>query len=112
MIEEYSFGTIKVNNQIFTSDVIIYPDLIDDKWWRKSGHVLHKNDIINIVKSKPDVLIVGTGSDGLMEVPKRTIKYVESHGIELIVEKTRKACDIYNNLYQNKKIIAALHLTC
>ena len=112
MIEEYTFGKIKINGKIYTSDVIIYPDRVDDSWWRKEGHSLVPEDLEKVVKVKPNILIVGTGYSGLMEVPESTKKWIISQKIELIVQSTKKACDTYNKLYSSKKVVAALHLTC
>ena len=41
-----------------------------------------------------------------------TKEYIESKGIELIVEPTDKACEMYKEISKNKKAVAALHLTC
>jgi hypothetical protein len=31
-IESYSFGKITIDGELFTSDVILYPDRIDSNW--------------------------------------------------------------------------------
>jgi len=112
LIESYSFGKIVIDGKMFTSDVIIYPDEVNDSWWRKSGHLLQKEDLTEIIKYNPEVLIVGTGDNGLMKIPNDTRQFLESKGIELISEETRKACDIYNKLKVKRKIVAAFHLAC
>ena len=112
MIDSYSFGKIVIDGKMFTSDLIIYPDEVNDNWWRKNGHLLQKEDLTEIIKYNPEVLIVGTGDNGLMKVPNDTKQFLESKGIELISEETRKACDIYNKLKGKRKIVAAFHLTC
>ena len=112
MIESCSFGRIIINGKTYTSDVIIYPGRVDDSWWRKSGHLLQKDDLPEVIRYNPDVLIVGTGSDGLMDVLDETRKVIESKGIELIDEKTKKACETYNKLQEKRKVVAAFHLTC
>ena len=112
MIESYNFGKIKIDGIKYYSDLIIYPDNIDCKWWREKSHLLQKNDLSNVVNYKPEILIIGTGESGLMKVTEETKNYFESKGISLIIEKTEDACNTYNKLKDNKKIIAALHLTC
>ena len=112
MIDSYSFGKIVIDGKMFNSDLIIYLDKVNDSWWRKSGHLLQKEDLSEIIKYNPEVLIVGTGDNGLMKIPNDTKQFLESKGIELIYEKTRKACDIYNKLKGKRRIVAALHLTC
>jgi hypothetical protein len=112
MIESYKFGQMTINKKIFHSDLIIFQDHIDDKWWRIEGHNLHIDDIQKAINEKPEIIIIGTGFYGLMKVSSEIKEYLESLGIKLIVKKTKDACDDYNNLHQNKKIIAAFHLTC
>lgn len=59
-----------------------------------------------------EILIVGTGAQGLLKVPPDTAAHFESSGIILIAEKTDEACRTYNELKNTSKVIAALHLTC
>ncbi len=112
MIEHYSFGRIVIDGKEYTSDVIIYPDHVDGNWWRKEGHRLQVVDIKKAIQDKPEILIVGTGASGLMEVPEDVENYITSQGIKLVVDTTKKACDEYNRLCPSGKTIAALHLTC
>ena len=112
MIENYSFGQIIIDKKIYNSDLIIFKDRINDSWWRKEGHNLCIDDIKEIIDKKPNTLIIGTGCYGLMKVPEELIKYLKSNNIEVIIKKTKDACDEYNTLHQKKNIIAAFHLTC
>jgi hypothetical protein len=112
MIESYNFGKIIINSNEYHSDIIIYKNSIDDEWWRRESHNLCVDDIKEIIDKKPDVLIIGTGYYGLMKVPLELIKYLESNNIEVIIKKTKDACDEYNTLYKKKNTIAAFHLTC
>ncbi len=112
MIDSYEFGKIVINGKEYTHDVIIYPNRIDDKWWRKVGHELCIDDIKDVINEKPEVLLIGTGYNGYMKILPETKEFLESNGIKLIIEKTSKACEIYNQLFKSKRLIAALHLTC
>ena len=114
-INDYSFGKITVDNKTYTSDVVMYPDKVDSKWWRKEGHYLQPADLTDIINAKPDILIIGTGASGVMKVPEETLKFVKSKGIEVHTDITSRAVGLFNKLVSekpNKKIIAALHLTC
>jgi len=112
MIESYNFGKIIINSKEYNSDIIINKKSIDDKWWRRESHNLRIEDIKKILENKPETLIIGTGYYGLMKVTLELIKYLESNNIEVIIKKTKDACDEYNTLYQKKNVIAAFHLTC
>ncbi len=112
MIDSYRFGHIVVDGKEYTSDLIIFPDKVDASWWRKEGHNLCEEDIEAAMQVNPDVLVVGTGADGLMQVPESTRDYVRSRGTDLIVERTERACELYNRAPKRSRTIAALHLTC
>ena len=111
-IDGYVFGRIIIDGKTYTTDVIIYPERVDPSWWRKEGHYLNKEDLSDIVKAKPDILVIGTGNMGVMQVPEVTIKYIEKQGIEVHVAKTGQAVEIFNELSSGKKVIGAFHLTC
>ncbi len=112
-IDSYSFGYIVINGKAYSSDVIIYGDRVDAAWWRKEGHRLHPDDIVDVLNALPDILIIGTGYAGVMSVPEKTIEHITSRGIDVRVERTGRAVDTFNALQEKKKhVIAALHLTC
>ncbi|HEA47373.1 MAG TPA: hypothetical protein ENH97_03075 [bacterium] len=112
MIESYSFGSMVIDGKEYTSDLIIYPDHTQDSWWRKEGHRLDIEDIKEILEAKPEVLVVGTGASGLVEIPEETEKHIRSKGIRLIVQKSEEAYKTFNALSKSKKVIGAFHLTC
>lgn len=112
-ITDYTFGKITIRGQTYTSDVIIYPDSVNDRWWRKEGHKLQIEDLTDIVNVKPEGLIIGTGYHGCMTVPKETLQYLAALGIQAHVVITRDAVALYNQLQRpGGVIVAALHLTC
>ena len=113
MIESYNFGEIVIDSKTYTSDIIIYLDRIDSSWWRKTSHDLGTYDIPDqVFKQNPDVILVGTGSPGLMKVLPEAKKLIESKRIKLVIEDTQKACATYNQLSKIQKVIALFHLTC
>jgi hypothetical protein len=123
MIGSYDFGKIKIDGREYNHDVIIYPALFDkkgggvypdkvDSWWREESHLVGIEDIKEIITKKPKTVIFGTGDSGIMKVSEETKKYLEKSGIKVIIEPTKKACDIYNKLSEKENIIVALHLTC
>ena len=111
-IKSYNFGEAVIGEKTYTRDVIIYPDKIESDWWRIEGHELCVRDIEHALKEKSSVLLVGTGYYGNMKILDETKAYLRSRGIELVAERTTKACEIYNKMRENAKIVAALHLTC
>ncbi len=112
MIDSYAFGRLVLSGKAYTSDLIIYPDRINPSWWRKTGHRLCLQDLQEVLEENLEALVVGTGYMGLMKVEEEVKRYAETHGFQLIIEKTRKAVEIYNSLYTQKRTVGAFHLTC
>ena len=114
VIEHYSSGRITIDGETYSSDVIIYPERVDSSWWRKDGHTLNIEELQDVLNADPlRVVVIGTGIfSGIMKVPKETVAYLESKGIEVHAARTGKAVEIFNALQKGKKVIAAFHLTC
>ncbi|MFC1522406.1 Mth938-like domain-containing protein [Elusimicrobiota bacterium] len=113
IIDHYSFGQITINGQKYTSDVIISQDSVDPSWRRKNGHELCAADLNEKWKEKPEILVIGTGSDGCVVILQEIRDYLKGQDIELMEQKTQFACQAYNKLIQSgKKVVVALHLTC
>lgn len=112
IIEKYQFGEIMVSGSSYNKDLIIFPDHIQDNWWRREGHLLKITDLETVIDYRPDVLIIGTGMYGFMKIDRTLIEILKDFYItRVVVEKTKKACLYYNNETLPRKV-AALHLTC
>jgi hypothetical protein len=115
-VTHYSFGNITIDGKRYVDDVIVYPDRVHAPWWRIEGHVLHPEDLSEVINEKPAVLIVGTGHSGAMGVPQETLRLLQSKGIVVRIAKTDKAVELFNQaskqLGNDKSVVAALHLTC
>ena len=115
MIDSYSFGEIVINGKTYTHDIILCGDAVYPEWWRKSGHALSLDDLTTVLDFNPSLLIIGTGAMGVMNVPSFCQTALRERGIAITVEKTGRACTIYNRLLEEKRekrISAVLHLTC
>jgi len=113
MIEQYSFGNIVVNGVSYINDIKIIQGQVISEWWRKRGHFVDVDDIQDILKSKPDLLVLGKGSPGQMKSTESLRKFLEEYNVALIEEKTVEAVKIFNRLFkQGKNVSAAFHLSC
>ena len=112
MIDSYAFGRMVVDNQTYTSDLIIFLDRIHSSWWRRRGHNLCVGDVEDIFLEAPEVLVIGTGFSGLMKVEDEVKREAKTKGVELIIDKTKAAVQRFNELSIRKKTIGAFHLTC
>jgi hypothetical protein len=112
-IESYEFGRVTVDGREYRADVIILPDRVVADWWRVEGHGLVPEDLKEVVEAKPKVLVVGTGSYGVMSVPDDTITYLAGQGVKVEAYDTATAVRRYNDLAASgERVAAGLHLTC
>jgi hypothetical protein len=111
-IEAFTFGAITIEGKTYTADVILYPDRVEPSWPREEEHRLQIREFADIVKYEPEVLIIGTGYAGVLSVPDQIRNYLTSKGIEVRVEKTKHAVELFNELRNKEKIVAMLHITC
>jgi hypothetical protein len=112
-IDQYRFGHIDIKGHGYNFEVIIFPDRVQQRWWRKEGHRLAREDLETVLAEKPELLVVGTGYYGRMQVPEETLDALRGADIDVRVGKTGSAIEEFNRLQrESARIVAALHLTC
>ena len=112
-IDAYRFGHIAVDGHSYDADVIIFPDHVQERWQRQEGHRLAQEDLATALAQKPEVLVVGTGYYGRMQIPEQTLDALRSAGIDVRTYRTSEAVAEFNRLQRAcARIVAALHLTC
>ena len=112
-IDNFTFGKVTIGGTEYHSDVVILPPRVMAEWWRKEGHVLHTEDLAEVLAYRPEVLIVGTGASGQMHVPDATVGDMESAAVRMEVLPTGEACSRFNELAAaGVRVAAAFHLTC
>jgi hypothetical protein len=112
-IDHYRFGHIGVGGQDYEADLIIFPDRVQPNWWRKQGHSLDRKDLASVLAEAPELLVIGTGYFGRMQIPKQTLEALRAAGVTVHIAKTGDAVADFNRLQsQCARIVAALHLTC
>jgi hypothetical protein len=112
MIEKYEFGLMKIDGMEYRKDMLIMGDKIKN-WHRIESHSVAIPDIEKLIKNKPQVIVIGTGANGLMEIPEKTVKFILNKGIELCSAITDEAVEKYNTfLKEGVKVAAGFHITC
>jgi hypothetical protein len=83
-------------------------------WMERKGHHLTHSMITGIYDLGIDVLIIGTGAQGLIECPDAVKKSIRENGIsQLLIKPTPEACRAYNTLFhKNAKVALLAHGTC
>lgn len=111
MIEQYSFGSIKIDGKDYTHDVIIAGAAVKS-WWRVTSHQVSIKDLEPILAESPRFIIFGTGAMGVMQVLPEAEAFLQKQGIRFSIDKTGEAVKEFNSRSKEEGIVAAFHLTC
>lgn len=110
LIEAYTFGSIIINGESH-GDIKIYQGKITP-WQYIKHHVCTSKDIEDIVQDV-DILIMGIGYNGMVEVEEEAKTFMQEKWIRIIIKQTTEAIQEYNKLVkQGKKVATILHSTC
>jgi hypothetical protein len=113
MIDSYQFGAMTVKGATHRNDLKIIGDQVIGDWWRIEGHAVHEADIADILAASVEVLVVGTGDPGRMQVSRGAVQALEGQGIQVLTLPTQQAVAVFNALrVQGKRVAGAFHLTC
>ncbi len=111
-IDRYDFGQIVIDGVTYRQDLLLWGDTIKKDWWRQESHLLQVADVAEALAAAPEVLVVGQGQPGRLEVDRQLAAFLKDKGIELVAVPTREACRLINSLSGKRRLAAALHLTC
>ena len=113
-VERYSFGSIQVDGNTYTNDILIYGDQIKDNWWRERGHSICLQDLDwLILHHQPENIIIGRGKNGAMTIPGSFDTSLDQLGVELIALPTDDAVQFYNEAVERgEEVGGGFHLTC
>jgi len=113
MIQKYEFGRMRVGGEEYVKDLKIIRGEVIANWRRKRGHLLERDDVQDILLAEPTILVVGTGYSGQMRIEKSLDRLLAELQIQLIVERTAKAAEVFNGLLnKGREVSGAFHLTC
>lgn len=113
-IDRFRFGSVRIDGVSYSKDLIIVGGVVHCPWWRTAGgHVFAPVDLASIIEAAPEVLCLGTGAVGMVEVEDETLAALTAVGTEVIVDRTGPAIEEFNRLTaERRNVAAALHLTC
>jgi polyphosphate kinase 2 (PPK2 family) len=112
MIERFEYGSLEIDGQAYDSDVIVFPDGTVERFSPKGEHRLRRRDVDKVIQSEPEVLVIGLGTVGNLEVRPKVERQLRDAGIEVLAFKTGKALATYRELRGQRRMAAILHITC
>lgn len=109
-VDSSYFGSIIIDGKKFNSDVIVsWNGEIKE---RQSSHDFTKSEFQDILMRDPEIVVIGTGTAGLMKVDPSIEVLAKVEGIELIARQTPQATEEFNKYAKRKKVVAIFHVTC
>jgi len=109
MIESVEYGEIIYNGERFKDVKIINQQ--PHEWIWKKDHTITLADVKDMLE-EVDVIVLGTGQEGLVAVEKEVINACEKKHIHVHIEQTPTAVRLYNELEGHHIIGAIIHSTC
>ena len=110
-IESTGFGEVVIGGKTYYSDMTI--------WWdgrveyRQKSHEVGLEEMAALLRGKPEVIVIGTGQQGVMKLMPKAEELAQQAGVEVFQEISPKAMEIFNGMIaQNKKAVAVIHTTC
>ncbi len=108
LVQSVTAERIVINNQVYTSSMIITPQTIITDWQPRRFEDLSADDFLPLIDLKPEVALLGTGKQLQFPAPHVTTPLIR-HAMGLEVMDTPAACRTFNILAsEGRKVAAAL----
>jgi hypothetical protein len=116
-INKTSFGSITVNNEKIEHDIIITLDGEVKKRKKKlskavygTSHTISKDEAKFVYEEGAELLIVGSGQYGAVELSGETVEYLKKKDCRIVLLPTPDAIKEWNRA--KGKVIGLFHVTC
>jgi hypothetical protein len=116
-IDSFKFGSITIDGNKHTSDVIIRPNGEVKKRKKKlskaiygTSHTISLEEAKHIYKMQASTLVVGTGQFGRVKLSAEAEDYFAKKGCDVILLPTPQAIRFWNEMEQDA--IGLFHITC
>lgn len=116
-IDGMGFGWIMVDGKKYRHDVVIFPSGRVKR--RKGGflmfgsHSFKQKEFEELCVEKADIIVVGTGTNGVAKISEEAEEYLKKSKVKLIVLPSLEATKKFNELIEDKKKVGAIiHVTC
>jgi len=82
-------------------------------FWKFSSHAIKKHEIEGLIETKPEVVIVGTGTNARARLGPDAESRPEQAMLELVVLPSSVGIERLNQLVDEGRCVAAvIHITC
>jgi hypothetical protein len=116
-IDRTSFGSITIDGEVFDRDVIIRLDGQVKKRKKKlskevygTSHRLSRDEAEHVYQAGAELLLIGSGQYGMVELSDEAAIYFEDKGCEVDILPTKEAIEAWNQA--EGAVIGLFHVTC
>ncbi len=117
-INKIQWGKIFIKDQQY-HDILIYNNNIEERDYPKlkklfgTSHKIGNWETEKLFQGNPEVIIIGKGFFGAVEISDRFKAKTKEIKIELLILTSKRAVKKYNKLVkEGKKVNALIHSTC
>ncbi len=116
-IDSFNFGFIVVGEKQYAYDIVILPDgTVKERSpgkGRLGSHSIARSEIEALTRTQPDVILVGTGVEGMARLAHDAEFYLTESNLDLTVMPSPQAVRKYNQCIEDgEKVAALIHVTC
>jgi hypothetical protein len=76
------------------------------------SHKIKKRELEELSRGQPEIIIVGTGTDGAAHIAPEAKSWAQGKNLSLLVKPSYDAVARVNELVEQKKVAALIHITC
>jgi hypothetical protein len=76
------------------------------------SHKIKKQELEELSQGQPEIIIVGTGTNGAAHVAPEAESWIQGKNLSLLVQSSYDAVARVNELAEQKKVAALTHITC
>jgi hypothetical protein len=116
-IDETEFGSITIDGKTYDHDVVIRlrGDIVKrkkklSKKLYGTSHVVSKDEAKFVFEKGTELLVVGSGQEGNVQLSPEAEAYLAKKGCEVLIKPTPQALHVFNEARRKK--IGLFHVTC
>lgn len=111
-IDSTEFGSITVDGKRYDHDVIVTSQKVKETR-TETRHLIAEKEFNELIAEEPELVIIGNGQYGDMEISDIVRDVAKKSGIKIVVLPTPEAIGKFNELInEGKKVVAYMHVTC
>ena len=116
-IEKIAWGVMQVEGYRVGKDFKLYPGGACAWDWRKTRtrHVpgIQPADVHQLLDHHASVVVLSRGMQLKLQTCPETLDLLEDEGVKIIIDESRRAAEIYNELVDEGRAVGGLfHCTC